>query len=174
MNKIETMFQKAELKAAKVLHRAGELEFNQVQTDNGVIEFDGSEPEVGMTVYRRDADGELVIAEDGDYPTETRIITVEAGKIADIKDKEDSEPEPEMEKEETNDELAAEVAQLKADLSTLTAIVEKLMENTDLEFKRIDKEFKTIVDAPVAKPATEEIKTVGPRTSELHKYGITN
>lgn len=173
MNKIETMFQKAELQAARVLNRSGELEFNRVQTDNGVVEFDGTEPEVGMTVYRRDADGELVIAEDGNYQTETRIITVEAGKIADIKDKEDSKPETEMEDQtaETNDELSAEVAQLRADLSTLTAIVEKLMENTDLEFKRIDKEFKTIVDAPVAKPATEEIKTAT-AGSQLNKFNL--
>lgn len=64
------------------------LEFGTVNTDKGVLAWDGDdELTEGMAVRLIDTDGNEIVPEDGTYKTEDKKeITVEGGKVAEIKD----------------------------------------------------------------------------------------
>ena len=129
------------------------VEFGEVSTDKGVIIFDGDDLEAGMMVHGIDEEGNEVQLEDGDYRTEDKkVITIESGKVVEIKDDEaevatdepaaeepqenaDEEPaneEPENEEPSTDEkdalieQLQARIAELEAENEELKAKVEEL------------------------------------------------
>lgn len=75
----------------------------EINTDEGVVLFVEGDMTVGTEVFVSDADGNMVPATDGTYTSEGKILTVSAGKISEIKEKEepaaDTDPKPEEEKQ---------------------------------------------------------------------------
>lgn len=71
------------LELARMLKSA----FGSVQTDHGILLYDGDEINEGDEVFIENADGELEIPADGEYETETCILVVEGGIVMDIEDK---------------------------------------------------------------------------------------
>lgn len=71
----------------KFLLRSLMLKAGAVSTDKAELLFDGDELEIGKEVFVADGD-EVVAAPDGEYSTDEKVITVESGKVTDIKDKE--------------------------------------------------------------------------------------
>lgn len=169
------MFSKANLfKLKKAL-----LQLAEVATEQGVLIYDGDTLEVGIEVFVDGEDG-LTPASDGEYTYDGQIITVEGGKITDIRAKEIEQPtveEPTVEEpaepvveemaveepteepvveDTTDDEKDAEIARLTAEIERLTA------ENEELKAKLAE---------PVAENAEMEVANPMPKTvTQTVKY----
>lgn len=75
------------------LSKKTKQDFGEVKTDKGELYYDGDgELEEGMDVYMwsEEGDGSWIIPADGDYVTETRVVTVEGGVAVKIVDKDGS------------------------------------------------------------------------------------
>lgn len=153
------------------------VKFESIATDKGILLIqDGDEFAVGTDVYV-EVEGEWVSAENGEYKLEDdRVVVVEEGKIAEIKEPEVEEPvveEPEVvveaeeespveevvvepqpeerdEKQEQIDALKAEIAELKSEIEALKA------------------ELAKIVVEPIVPPVTEEFE----RINEVNPKGL--
>lgn len=148
---------------AKLLKFAKMLKLmTETNTNNGILIAD-NELAVGVEVFIQDEEGNLVPANDGEYETDDTIITVEGGKVTDIKAKEPEQPiteEPVVEenaeeepKEETEeqtepDEKDTEIENLKAEIETLNA------ENETL--KAENEELKKKLEEPAAEPIEDQ------------------
>lgn len=146
--------------------RAMLLNFEDIQTEEGVvISVDGA-LEVGKEAFTTDDNGDVVPCPDGDYTYEMKTITVAEGVITAIVDKEApveapaeetpaEEPvveeneeeapaeEPAPEETPAEDEKDARIAELEARIAELEA------ENAELKAK---------LDEPAEDPAEEEFK----------------
>lgn len=87
-------------KLAKILT---DLKLSEVETDKGLIVYDG-ELEIGVEIFVYDETGELIMAPNDTYMIEGKEITVEDGKVTDIK-------EPEAEEGEIVEEVVVEAAE---------------------------------------------------------------
>ena len=137
------------------------LKFAEVPTDKGVLVSDG-DLEVGIEVQLINADGEVVAAEDGEYKTETDVIKVEGGKVAEIApielpaEEEEEEPAEELEDEAPAEEVPAvdeEKEQLKARVAELEAAVAE----KDAKIEELTAEIEQLKNKPVDEPIEEQL-----------------
>lgn len=121
-------------------------------TDKGDLYWEGEDDlKEGDAVFVRNEEGEQLPAPDGDYRTEDgKVITVENGVVASIKDDE-AEVAPEPEPSPAEDELRAQVADLTARLADLSA------ENATLK-EQVAKLSRT----PLANPEKKGVKESAP------------
>lgn len=89
------------VKLAKMLMALG-----QTETDKGTLIYEG-ELAVGVEVFVETEDGALVAAEDGEYAFENKILVVEEGKVAEIREVPAQDPEPEPEEFSAKDRFNA-------------------------------------------------------------------
>ena len=94
------------LKLAKLVVR-----FAEIVTDKGTLTYD-SELVEGVEVYIQDENGEFVAPEDGEYKTETQVITIEGGKVTKIEEIDIEEPKEEP-VEEPKEEKPVEMSKLE-------------------------------------------------------------
>lgn len=141
-------FQKVKLTLQKLL-----LQFGEVSTDKGLLEYTGEELVVGAEVFidgNPAPDGEYKIAED-------KVIVVADGKVAEIKEPAPApEPEPEPAPEvpveaATEEDLVAVIEPLVNEINAVKAELEAV------KSRLAEIESKLMEDA--AKPAEEEFKT---------------
>lgn len=148
--------------------RAMLLNFEDIQTEEGVVLSVEGDLEVGKEVFTTDDNGDVVPAPDGQYNWENKVITVAEGVVTVIADKEapveapaeeapaEEEPvveetteeetpaeEPAPEETPAEDEKDARIAELEARIAELEA------ENAELKAK---------LDEPAEDPAEEEFK----------------
>lgn len=134
------------------------LKFAEVPTDKGVLVSDG-DLEVGIEVQLINADGEVVDAEDGEYKTETDVIKIEGGKVAEIAPIElpaDEETPAELEEEAPAEEVPAvdeEKEQLKARVAELEAAVAE----KDAKIEELTAEIEQLKNKPVDEPIEEQL-----------------
>ena len=64
-----------------------ELEMSSATSDKGIIYWNDDELKEGTAVYVQDDNEIKILAEDGDYEVEGKVITVSEGKVIEIKDK---------------------------------------------------------------------------------------
>ena len=85
-------------------------QFERIATDKALIEYDGDELEVGMSVHGIDEEGNEYTLEDGEYRSSEGIVyIVKEGKVEDIReDEKPGEPEAEPETPEAEPEAPAE------------------------------------------------------------------
>ena len=140
-------FQKVKLTLQKLL-----LQFGEVSTDKGLLEYTGEELVVGAEVFidgNPAPDGEYKIAED-------KVIVVADGKVAEIK-----EPAPEPEPEP-----APEVPVEAATEEDLVTVIEPLVNEINAVKAELEAvksrlaEIESKLQEDAAKPAEEEFKTV--------------
>lgn len=133
------------------------LQFGEIATDKGNLEFAGEELAIGAEVFIED-----VAAPDGDYETENRIIVVVDGVVTDIKEKEPAIEEPEVEVEAEEKPVVEEPSLEDSLTDVLTPLVDEikaLKSELDLIKGRLQEiEDKLLEDS--AKPADEEFKEV--------------
>lgn len=142
------------------------MQFGEVATDKGNLEFAGEELVVGSEVFIDD-----IAAPDGDYETETQIIVVRDGQVIEINEKPAPTPEeaPEAPEVEVAAEEEAPIVEepAPAEPSLEEALVEILAPITDainalkadveaMKARMSEIEEKLLADA--AKPAEEEFK----------------
>lgn len=142
------------------------MNFGDVTTDKGVLEYTGEELEVGTEVFVEDAP-----APDGEYETETQVIVVAEGKVVEIREKEVATPEEEApaeevieaEEEVVPEEVIPEEPSLEDSLvDILRPITDELnavkAEVEAVKARLAEIESKLLEDS--AKPADEEFKSV--------------
>ena len=105
LNKMNTKLNKIKLALQKLIAES----FASVSTDKGILSWDGENelPAVGDAVYSLDEEGNQIAVEDGEYVTETVIIVVVDGKVAEIRDRVEN-PENEEPAEPAEEEVPAE------------------------------------------------------------------
>ena len=142
-------FQKVKLTLQKLL-----LQFGEVSTDKGLLEYTGEELVVGAEVFIEGnpaPDGEYKIAED-------KVIVVADGKVAEIKEPAPApEPEPEPAPEvpveaATEEELVKVLEPLVNEINAVKAELEAVKSRLA--------EIESKLQEDAAKPAEEEFKTV--------------
>lgn len=138
-------FQKVKLTLQKLL-----LQFGEVSTDKGLLEYTGEELVVGAEVFIEGnpaPDGEYKIAED-------KVIVVADGKVAEIKEpapEPEPEPAPEVPVEAAEEDLVKVIEPLVNEINAVKAELEAV------KARLAEIESKLMEDA--AKPAEEEFKT---------------
>lgn len=68
-----------------------------IETDKGVLQYEGDEIEIGTEVFIESEDGEVVPAEDGEYVAGEKTYVVAEGKVTEIREKEQETVEEEVE-----------------------------------------------------------------------------
>lgn len=134
------------------------LKFAEVPTDKGVLVSDG-DLEVGVEVQLINADGEVVAAEDGEYKTESDVIKIEGGKVAEIAPIElPAEEEPAEELEEvTPAEEAPSVDEEKEQLKARVAELEAAVAEKDAKIEELTAEIEQLKNKPVDEPIEEQL-----------------
>lgn len=149
-------FQKVKLTLQKLL-----LQFGEVSTDKGLLEYTGEELVVGAEVFidgNPAPDGEYKIAED-------KVIVVADGKVAEIK-----EPAPEPEPEP-----APEVPVEAATEEDLVAVIEPLVNEINAVKAELEAvkarlaEIESKLQEDAAKPADEVFSTQNGTKSNFYR-----
>lgn len=147
--------------------------FSETITDNGIIIVDG-QLEVGKEAFI-EVDGEVVPVPNGEYVSEDKVITIENGVIAEIKDKETepeeptepetpaTEPEVKEENEETPEEPTEEtpevdekdnkIKELEDKIDELNSIIAELKASLNKAEEELSKPVKTETKMETQKPA---------------------
>lgn len=151
-------FQKVKLTLQKLL-----LQFGEVSTDKGLLEYTGEELVVGAEVFidgNPAPDGEYKIAED-------KVIVVADGKVAEIK-----EPAPEPEPEP---EPAPEVPVEAATEEELVKVIEPLVNEINAVKAELEAvkarlaEIESKLQEDAAKPADEVFSTQNGNRSNFYR-----
>ena len=153
-------FQKVKLTLQRLL-----LQFGEVSTDKGLLEYTGEELVVGAEVFINGEpapDGEYKIAED-------KVIVVAEGKVAEIREPEpapEPEPEPEPKPEEvveaaTEEDLVMVIEPLVNEINAVKAELETV------KSRLAEIESKLLEDA--AKPADEVFSTQNGTKSNFYR-----
>lgn len=143
-------FQKVKLTLQKLL-----LQFGEVSTDKGLLEYTGEELVVGAEVFidgNPAPDGEYKIAED-------KVIVVADGKVAEIKEPAPA-PEPEPEPAPEAPQVPVEAAE-----EDLVMVIEPLVNEINAVKAELEAvksrlaEIESKLQEDAAKPADEVFKT---------------
>lgn len=148
-------FQKVKLTLQKLL-----LQFGEVSTDKGLLEYTGEELVVGAEVF---IDGEP--APDGEYKiAEDKVIVVADGKVAEIKEpapEPEPEPAPEVPVEAEEEDLVMVIEPLVNEINAVKAELEAV------KSRLAEIESKLMEDA--AKPADEVFSTQNGNRSNFYR-----
>lgn len=128
------------LEALKVNLKSLLVEFEQVSTDKGILSFDEDELAEGIEVFVLAEDGTKNKPEDGDYSTETQVITVKDGKIetiADIEKPVEDENTDSASTESASTEVSAELAASDARETKFSKIKAIFSESYDEKYRKI-------------------------------------
>ena len=148
-------FQKVKLTLQKLL-----LQFGEVSTDKGLLEYTGEELVVGAEVFIEGnpaPDGEYKIAED-------KVIVVADGKVAEIKEpapEPEPEPAPEVPVEAAEEDLVTVIEPLVNEINAVKAELEAV------KSRLAEIESKLLEDA--AKPADEVFSTQNGTKSNFYR-----
>ena len=151
-------FQKVKLTLQKLL-----LQFGEMSTDKGLLEYTGEELVVGAEVFidgNPAPDGEYKIAGD-------KVIVVADGKVAEIKEPAPApEPEPAPETPqvpvEAEEDLVAVIEPLVNEINAVKAELEAVKSRLA--------EIESKLQEDAAKPAEEEFKTAGKNSEFWPSY----
>ena len=148
-------FQKVKLTLQKLL-----LQFGEMSTDKGLLEYTGEELVVGAEVFidgNPAPDGEYKIAED-------KVIVVADGKVAEIKEpapKPEPEPAPEVPVEAAEEDLVKVIEPLVNEINAVKAELEAV--------KARLAEIESKLQEDAAKPADEVFSTQNGTKSNFYR-----
>ena len=148
-------FQKVKLTLQKLL-----LQFGEVSTDKGLLEYTGEELVVGAEVFidgNPAPDGEYKIAED-------KVIVVADGKVAEIKEpapEPEPEPAPEVPVEAAEEDLVAVIEPLVNEINAVKAELEAVKSRLA--------EIESKLQEDAAKPADEVFSTQNGTKSNFYR-----
>ena len=148
-------FQKVKLTLQKLL-----LQFGEVSTDKGLLEYTGEELVVGAEVFidgNPAPDGEYKIAED-------KVIVVADGKVAEIKEpapEPEPEPAPEVPVEAAEEDLVMVIEPLVNEINAVKAELEAVKSRLA--------EIESKLQEDAAKPADEVFKAQNGNRSNFYR-----
>jgi len=106
-------------------------QFERISTNKGLVEYD-DELEVGASVHGVDEDGNTFNLEDGEYTTDDKqILVVEDGKIAEIREVEDTESDTTGDDVEPEDEIKVETENKFSLIHRMAVKFESFLEKED-------------------------------------------
>lgn len=148
-------FQKVKLTLQKLL-----LQFGEVSTDKGLLEYTGEELMVGAEVF---IDGNP--APDGEYKVaEDKVIVVADGKVAEIKEpapEPEPEPAPEVPVEAAEEDLVMVIEPLVNEINAVKAELEAVKSRLA--------EIESKLQEDAAKPADEVFSTQNGTKSNFYR-----
>ena len=129
-------------------------QFGSIETNNGILDYEGEELEVGAEVTK-----EGNPAPDGEYETEDKVIVVADGKVEEIRDKEQpAEEAPAEEAPAEEVEAEAEIPAEEADeVEAIVDEVEEAVEDVE-EAAEEGRDLAAEIDALMARIAELEAK----------------
>ena len=148
-------FQKVKLTLQKLL-----LQFGEMSTDKGILEYTGEELVVGAEVFidgNPAPDGEYKIAED-------KVIVVADGKVAEIKEpapEPEPEPAPEVPVEAAEEDLVKVIEPLVNEINAVKAELEAVKSRLA--------EIESKLQEDAAKPADEVFSTQNGTKSNFYR-----
>ena len=148
-------FQKVKLTLQKLL-----LQFGEMSTDKGLLEYTGEELVVGVEVFidgNPAPDGEYKIAED-------KVIVVADGKVAEIKEpapEPEPEPAPEVPVEAAEEDLVTVIEPLVNEINAVKAELEAVKSRLA--------EIESKLQEDAAKPADEVFSTQNGTKSNFYR-----
>lgn len=148
-------FQKVKLTLQKLL-----LQFGEMSTDKGLLEYTGEELVVGAEVFidgNPAPDGEYKIAED-------KVIVVADGKVAEIKEPApapEPEPAPEVPVEAAEEDLVTVIEPLVNEINAVKAELEAVKSRLA--------EIESKLQEDAAKPADEVFSTQNGTKSNFYR-----
>ena len=148
-------FQKVKLTLQKLL-----LQFGEMSTDKGILEYTGEELVVGAEVFidgNPAPDGEYKIAED-------KVIVVADGKVAEIKEPApapEPEPAPEVPVEAAEEDLVTVIEPLVNEINAVKAELEAVKSRLA--------EIESKLQEDAAKPADEVFSTQNGTKSNFYR-----
>lgn len=148
-------FQKVKLTLQKLL-----LQFGEMSTDKGLLEYTGEELVVGAEVFidgNPAPDGEYKIAED-------KVIVVADGKVAEIKEpapEPEPEPAPEVPVEAAEEDLVMVIEPLVNEINAVKAELEAVKSRLA--------EIESKLQEDAAKPADEVFSTQNGNRSNFYR-----
>ena len=148
-------FQKVKLTLQKLL-----LQFGEMSTDKGLLEYTGEELVVGAEVFIEGnpaPDGEYKIAED-------KVIVVADGKVAEIKEpapEPEPEPVPEVPVEAAEEDLVTVIEPLVNEINAVKAELEAVKSRLA--------EIESKLQEDAAKPADEVFSTQNGTKSNFYR-----
>ena len=146
-------FQKVKLTLQKLL-----LQFGEMSTDKGLLEYTGEELVVGAEVFidgNPAPDGEYKIAED-------KVIVVADGKVAEIKEPApEPEPAPEVPVEAAEEDLVMVIEPLVNEINAVKAELEAVKSRLA--------EIESKLQEDAAKPADEVFSTQNGTKSNFYR-----
>lgn len=153
------------------------IKMAEIETDKGILIYDAEELTVGLDVFTKDENGEIVTAEDGIYVFDIYTITVKDGKVENIEENETIDETEVKETEETEtvkmeiieepienpiEEVVEEVTEtivptekLEEIFNTLTELYNKVIE-LDGKVAVLEERLTKIEAEPIAEPIVEE------------------
>lgn len=169
------------------------MKYGEVTSDKGVLYWDGEEEiKVNDEIYVDGENDEKLLAEDGEYKIEDKIIVVKDGKVIEIREIEIEEPSVE-EKPAEEEEIVEEKVEEQAEEEKVEEVVEveepiveeepkkderderiELLEGKldeiNAEIENLKAQIEKIVKEPAATPIVEEFNVVNtPKESRSSK-----
>ena len=171
---VDEEFARTEDPAAQPEGEAGEApqQFGSVATDKGVLRWEGDEPLAeGNTVRVVDEDGNESEPADGEYTTESAVITVADGKVTAIADKEAAQ---ESEQDNAAEEAAAAEAEEEAAAGdTFAAMAQRMEASFEERTRRIYEAFAAAgLDIYVIE-AADTYAVVAANHDKFYRYALT-
>lgn len=143
------------IKLAKML-----VKFEDIPTDKGVLTIDGG-LEVGKEVFTTNENGEIVVAENGEYIYDNKTITVEGGIITNIKDNGVEQTPEETPTETVVEEMTEQTPEEETATETVVEEVKEVVE------EEIPTETETISKEEEITVLKDTIKALEVKIAEL-------
>lgn len=119
--------------------------FGRIETKEGVIAYNEEELSKGVEVYDPET-GEPTA--DGEYHTETSVIVITDGKVADIIEEKEEEPVEEPDTDGVIEGIKSEIETIKGEIAEIKSLIEGLKETEkepiEEEFEKNRKKFSSI------------------------------
>ena len=115
------------------------IKLTEINTDKGTLIYDADELEVGMEVFVKDENGEIISAPDGIYLFDIYTITVKDGKVENIEENEEKVAE------EVTEEVTEEVA-MAEEPAEEPIVEEEVVEDTVISTDKLEEILTSITE----------------------------
>lgn len=120
------------------------IKLAEIETDKGILIYDAEELTVGLDVFTKDENGEIVTAEDGIYIFDIYTITVKDGKVENIEENETIEETDVKEETEKTETVEMEIIEEPIE-NPIEEVVEEVTE-TIIPTEKLEEIFNTLTE----------------------------
>lgn len=159
---------KFKMKSLKEMLKNILLQFDGVQTDKGMLTWNGEKQlEPGDEVYLDEKP-----APDGDYVADDKVFVVKDGKVEEIRDKdvEDEKPEDKKEDEKLDSDTTETTEDKEDDKDDTIEKLEGRVAELEKTLADLVERVSKIEATPVVEPVVDEFESMNKRLDKTNKY----